>query len=687
MKVTNATTSWRIAQHSDIILAASVVGVLLVLIVPVPTPLLDVLLAMNIACSLLLLMVALSAARPLEFATFPSLLLFTTLFRLSLNVASTRLILLNGYAGEVINAFGHFVVGGNMVVGMIVFLILVVIQFVVITKGAGRVSEVAARFTLDAMPGKQMAIDADLSAGLITEADARRRREQIAQEAEFYGAMDGASKFVRGDAVAGLAITAVNLIGGMIMGKLRGLSVPDAIRTYCILTVGDGLVTQIPSLIIATTAGIIVTKASSSSNLARDVAGEVLSHPRALAIGAGMMSLFGLIPGLPTVPFFILAAMFVALYFAVRRAARPAAEKPSTPEAAAKTAEGPEDLMSMMQVDRLSVEVGYQLIPLLDPARNDEMLRKIRAVRRQLAAKLGIVIPPVRIHDNLQLKPDAYVIRLRGNEIARGSLMADHLLAIDSGMVQKPVAGIETKEPAFGLPARWIAPALKDEAEAAGYTVADPRSVLITHLSETLKKHAPEILTREDVRAMVDHLKEHSPTVVEELIPNVMTLGGVQKILQNLLAEGIPVNDLGAIIEAIADHAPTTKDIGLLTEMVRRSIARTICASVESRGRLGAITLDPAVEQAIAQSVQESAGSGALAMEPGRSEQLIRKIAEAVRKTVTAGYEAVLLTSGPIRRHVRRIVEHVMPDLPVLSYEELTADMRLEGHATVSLEE
>jgi len=687
MKVTNATTSWRIAQHSDIILAASVVGVLLVLIVPVPTPLVDVLLAMNIACSLLLLMVALSAARPLEFATFPSLLLFTTLFRLSLNVASTRLILLNGYAGEVINAFGHFVVGGNMVVGMIVFLILVVIQFVVITKGAGRVSEVAARFTLDAMPGKQMAIDADLSAGLITEADARRRREQIAQEAEFYGAMDGASKFVRGDAVAGLAITAVNLIGGMIMGKLRGLSVPDAIRTYCILTVGDGLVTQIPSLIIATTAGIIVTKASSSSNLARDVAGEVLSHPRALAIGAGMMSLFGLIPGLPTVPFFILAAMFVALYFAVRRAARPAAEKPSTPEAAAKTAEGPEDLMSMMQVDRLSVEVGYQLIPLLDPARNDEMLRKIRAVRRQLAAKLGIVIPPVRIHDNLQLKPDAYVIRLRGNEIARGSLMADHLLAIDSGMVQKPVAGIETKEPAFGLPARWIAPALKDEAEAAGYTVADPRSVLITHLSETLKKHAPEILTREDVRAMVDHLKEHSPTVVEELIPNVMTLGGVQKILQNLLAEGIPVNDLGAIIEAIADHAPTTKDIGLLTEMVRRSIARTICASVESRGRLGAITLDPAVEQAIAQSVQESAGSGALAMEPGRSEQLIRKIAEAVRKTVTAGYEAVLLTSGPIRRHVRRIVEHVMPDLPVLSYEELTADMRLEGHATVSLEE
>jgi len=684
--VPKATTIGRLAQHSDVVLAASVVGVLLVLIVPVPTPLIDVLLATNIACSLLLLMVALSAARPLEFATFPSLLLFTTLFRLSLNVASTRLILLNGYAGQVINAFGHFVVGGNMVVGLIVFLILVVIQFVVITKGAGRVSEVAARFTLDAMPGKQMAIDADLNAGLITEADARRRREQIAQEAEFYGAMDGASKFVRGDAVAGLIITAVNLLGGIIMGKLRGLSIADALRTYSILTVGDGLVTQIPSLIIATTAGIIVTKASSSSNLARDVAGQVLTHPRSLAIGAGMMTLFGLIPGLPTVPFFILAGMFTALYFAVSRATRPA-EKPAAPETPAKTTEGPEDLMNLMQVDRLSIEVGYQLIPLLDPARNDEMLRKIRAVRRQLAAKLGIVIPPVRIHDNLQLKPDAYVIRLRGNEIARGSLMADHFLAIDSGMVQKPIAGQETKEPAFGLPARWITPTQKDDAEAAGYTVADPRSVLITHLTETLKKHAPEILTREDVRAMVDHLKEHSPTVVEELIPNVMTLGGVQKILQNLLAEGIPVNDLGGIIEAIADHAPTTKDIDLLTEMVRKSIARTICASVESRGRLGAITLDPAVEQAIARSVQEAGGGTALVMEPSRSEQLMRRIVDAVRKTVTAGFEAVLLTSGPIRRHVRRIVEHVMPDLPVLSYEELTPDMHLEGHATIALDD
>jgi len=677
-----------LARHSDVFLAASVVGVLLVLIVPVPTPLVDVLLTLNIACSLLLLMVALSAARPLEFSTFPSLLLFTTLFRLSLNVASTRLILLNGYAGEVINAFGHFVVAGNMVVGLIVFLILVVIQFVVITRGAGRVSEVAARFTLDAMPGKQMAIDADLNSGLITEDQARRRREQIAQEAEFYGAMDGASKFVRGDAIAGIVITAVNLLGGMVMGKVNGMSIGEALRTYSILTVGDGLVTQIPSLIIATTAGIIVTKASSSTNLARDVAGEVLTHPRSLAIGAGIMALFGLVPGLPTLPFFVLSAVFVGLFLACRRAARERAATPREGEPAQAPPPTEEtELASLMQVDRVAVEVGYQLIPLVDPAQSDEMLRKIRALRRQLAAKLGIIVPPIRIHDNLQLKPQEYVIRLRGNEVARAELLADHLLAIDSGMVQAPLEGQPTREPAFGLPALWISPTQKDLAEAAGYTVADPRSVLITHLSEVLKKHAAELLTREDVRQLVDHLKEHSPTVVEELIPNLISLGGVQKVLQGLLSEGVPVCDLGSILEAIADHASKTKDPSALTELVRKSIARTICSHVETRGRLGAITLDPALEQMIAQSVQEAGGGAVLVLEPTRSEQLLKKIADAVRSTVTAGYEAVLLTSSPIRKHVRRIVEHIMPDLPVLSYDELVPDMRLEGRATVALEE
>ena len=677
----------RLARNSDVVLAAGVVGVLLVLIVPIPTFMVDILLSLNIAISLLLLMVALSASKALEFSTFPSLLLFTTLFRLALNVASTRLVLLNGYAGQVINAFGHFVVGGNMVVGLVVFMILCIIQFVVIIKGAGRISEVAARFTLDAMPGKQMAIDADLNAGLINEQQARDRRQKIAQEAEFYGAMDGASKFVRGDAVAGMIIIVVNLVGGIIMGKLRGMAITDAIQTYSILTVGDGLVTQIPSLIIATTSGIITTKASSSTNLARDVGSELLTHPRALAIGAGVMALFGMVPGLPTVPFLVIAALFLGLSWVMRRSAAEAAKPQPKTGAQAKALDENAELRKALRVDRMSIEVGYQLIPLLDPGQNDEMLRKIRAVRKQMAQKLGILVPPIRIHDNLQVKPNEYVVRLRGNELARGILLANNLLAIDSGMVQKPVKGQETREPAFGLPALWIAPAQKDEAEAAGYTVADPRSVLITHLTEIIRKQAPEILSRDDVKTLMDGLKETYPTVIEELTPAVIGLGGVQKVLQNLLAEGIPITDLGGILEAIADHAATTKDPLQLTELVRKSIARTICATVESRGNVGAITLDPSLERLIAQCIHEGGSGAAVVLEPSRTEQLIRKVAAAVRDTVAGGFEAVLLTSSPIRRHVRRMVQHAVPELPVLAYDELVPAMRLEGRATVSLDE
>jgi flagellar biosynthesis protein FlhA len=686
--VLQQSTISKLAQHSDVLLAAAAVGVIFVLIVPIPTALVDVLLTLNIALSLLLMMIALSTAKALDFSTFPSVLLFTTLFRLALNVASTRLILLNGFAGDVINAFGHFVVGGNMVVGMVIFLILVVIQFVVITKGAGRVSEVAARFTLDAMPGKQMAIDADLNAGMITEHQARERRERIAREAEFYGAMDGASKFVRGDAVAGLIITAVNLIGGIVMATLRGMSMSEAVATYGILTVGDGLVTQVPSLIVATTAGILTTKASSSTNLAQDLAGQILMHPRSLAIASGIMVLFGIIPGLPTIPFFILAGVFLGLFAVTRKVTgqiKAAEAAAAASEADAKPTDDNSMLTSAIKVDRMSIEVGYQLVSLLDPGLSDEMLRKIRALRKQLAGKLGIIVPPIRIHDNLTLKPDQYVVRLRGNEIARGRLLADNLLAIDSGMVSRPVRGEETQEPAFGLPAIWISPSQKDEAEAAGYTVADPRSVLITHLSEIIKKHSSEILSREDVKHLVDAIRENCPTVVEELVPNVLSLGGVQKVLQNLLAEGIPITDLSGILEAIADHAPQAKDPLILTENVRKSIARTICSHVESRGAIGAITLDPSLERAIAMAIQE--GSSAVVLEPTRSEQMIANIVKAVRETVAGGFEAVLLTSSPIRRHVRRIVEHVVPELPVLAYDELMPGMKLEGRATVAIDE
>ena len=679
----------KLAQHSDVILAVAVVGVLLVLIVPIPTALVDVLLTLNIAGALLLLMVTLSAAKSLEFSTFPSLLLFTTLLRLSLNVASTRLILLNGYAGEVINAFGNFVVGGNVIVGMIVFLILVIIQFVVITKGSGRISEVAARFTLDAMPGKQMAIDADLNSGLISEDDARARRQKVAEEAEFYGAMDGASKFVRGDAVAGIIITAVNLVGGILMGKLNGLSIGEAVQTYSILTVGDGLVSQSPSLIIATTAGIIVTKASSSSNLARDMASQVLMHPRSLATAAGMVFFFGIIPGLPTIPFFILGTVLAGVCLAVRSTIRRRDQADEATKIARSEQADPEqaDGVNLPRVDRLSIEVGFQLIPLLDPMQSDDMLRKIRAVRQQLAANLGIVVPPVRIHDNLQLQSGEYAIRMRGNEIARGSILANNMLAIDSGMVTTPVQGVETTEPAFGLPALWIDPTKKDEAQAAGYTVADSRSVLITHLTEAIKKHACELLTREDVRALVDGVKAQEPTVVEELIPNVLSLGGVQKVLQGLLAEGIPITDHGGILEAIADNAGVTTHAPPLVELVRKSLSRTICTNIEARGKVCAITLDPTVEQMIAQSVQESPGDDGMVLEPARSETLVKNIVKAVRETVSSGYEAVLLTSSPIRRHVRRIVQHVIPELPVLAYDELIPEMKLEGLSTVALEE
>ena len=675
-----------LARHSDLALAAGVVGVLFVLVVPVPAPVIDILLTLNIACSLLLLLVALGGGKALDFNTFPSLLLFATLFRLSMNVASTRLILLHGYAGQVISAFGNFVVGGNMVVGLIIFLVLIVIQFVVITKGSGRISEVAARFTLDAMPGKQMAIDADLNSGLISEEEARRRRETISQEAEFYGSMDGASKFVRGDAVAGLVITAINLLGGMIMGKINGMSVGEAAQTYSILTVGDGLVSQIPSLIIATTAAVIVTKASSNHNLARSAGKQVLTDPRAIGTAATIMFFFGLIPGLPTGPFMLLAFLLSGLFVALRRSrAAEAAAEPEPRPAPTALAE-PEQLVELLRVDRMAIEVGYRIIPLLDPRQNNEMVRKIGAVRRQMAQRLGVVVPPIRITDNLQLKPEEYVIRLKGQTVARGTLLPGHYLAMDAGLVQEAVEGIETSEPAFGLPALWIPADRKEAAEAAGYTVADPRSVLITHLNETIKKHAHEILTREDVRTLVDGLKERTPTIVDELVPNVISLGGIQNVLQNLLREGIPVNDLGTILEAVADSALKTKDPDLLTEFVRKAMSRTICAHVQQRGgRLGAITLDPAIEQMIAMAIQEGGDGNAVHLEPKASARFIEQLMQMVRDTVASGFEAVLLVSSPIRRHVRRIVEQVVPDLPVLAYDELVNDLPIEGRGTVSV--
>jgi len=675
----------RMAQHSDIALAAAVVMVLVVLILPLPPPLLDILLTINISFAMVVLLVTLNASESLEFSTFPSLLLFVTLFRLALNVASTRLILLNGFAGQVITAFGDFVVGGNIVVGMIVFLILVIIQFVVITKGAGRISEVAARFTLDAMPGKQMAIDADLNAGLITEEQARERREKIAREAEFYGAMDGASKFVRGDAIAGIIITIINILGGIIIGALKGMPVAEALKTYSILTVGDGLVSQIPSLIIATASGILITKASSKNNLSRDMTSQIFRQPKSMLIAAGILLFFGLVPGLPNIPFFVMAAVLVLLNLIARRAsglAQAAAAEKAAAESQAQPQPGdPDNLQELLEVDRLSVEVGYRLIPLVAPDSGGGLLDKIAAIRKRLAKSLGFVIPAVRIRDNVQLEPDAYSILLRGSTIGSGRLAVDSLLAMDSGNVVEKVPGTPTTEPAFGLPALWIDPAHKELAELNGYTVIEPITVLVTHFSELVKRHAHEMLCREDVAKLVENVKAESPTVVNELIPNLLPLSAVQRILANLLEEKVPIVDLPAILEAAADYADKTKDPDTLTELVRQRLARTISARYAPDGVLQAIALAPQLEEELMQKTSQDA------VEPALAERLVRDISDAFRKTVTSGKDAVVLTSALIRRRVRSLLGNTLPDLAVLSYNELAPGVQVVPVGTAGAEE
>jgi len=681
----------KLVQHSDIALAVAVLVVLVVLVLPLPPALLDVLITINISVGLMVLLVTLNASESLEFSTFPSLLLFVTLFRLALNVASTRLILLNGYAGQVITAFGDFVVGGNIVVGMVVFLILVIIQFVVITKGAGRISEVAARFTLDAMPGKQMAIDADLNAGLITEDTARDRREKIAREAEFYGAMDGASKFVRGDAIAGIIITLVNILGGIIIGALKGMPVSEALKTYSILTVGDGLVTQIPSLIIATASGILITKASSQSKLSHELTGQLFSQPKSLLIAAGILMFFGVVPGLPSLPFLVMAVIFGLLHHFSKRAAQPggpeeagAQAPPGARPAAAQPKPGPpgpDDLRDLLEVDRIAVEVGYRLIPLVAPESEGGLLDKISAIRKRLAKGLGFVIPPVRIMDNVQLEPDAYRILLRGEQVGSGRLVVDGLLAMDAGNVIEKVEGTPTIEPAFGLPALWIDITQKERAEMNGYTVIDPVTVLVTHFSELVKRHAHEILCREDVHKLVDNLKTENPTVVEELIPNLLPLSAVQKVLSNLLKEKVPILDLPAILEALANHAPTTKDPDALTEFVRQALGRTICGRyADDQGTLRAIALAPELEQTLLQNIAQEA------IEPGLAQRIVKEVGEAFKKTVSSGIDAVLLTSSFVRRHVRNIISPTLPDLPVLSYGEIPPSFQISPVMTVGTE-
>ncbi len=660
------------------LLAACFLGILAVMIVPMPPFLLDGLLCLNLTTSLLIVMSVLNASRPTDFSTFPSVLLFTALFRLALNVASTRLILLTGDAGSVIRTFGDFVVGGQPVVGVIIFLILIVIQFVVITKGQNRISEVAARFTLDAMPGKQMSIDADLNAGLITNEEAKARRKGLTQEAEFYGAMDGAGKFVRGDAVAGLIITGVNIAGGLVIAMVYGgMGFSDALEKYTVLTVGDGLVSQIPGLLVSTASGVLVTKGASEAGLGQEMGEQMLRSGRAMRSVAAILVAMSLLPGMPTTLFVSAAVALAAFGSALdsqRRIDDDAAAAAAEPAAPDPTAAPIEDLLS---VDRLGIEIGYRLIGLVEPGRHGGLLDHIRSVRRQFATSLGVVVPPIRVRDNVQLEPNAYRIMLGGQEVARGEVRAGHFLAMDPGGSAPPIGGVETIEPAFGLPARWIAEADKDRAEMHGYTVIDAPSVLVTHLTEVLKKIAGELLSRDDVKSLVDNLKKTSPAVVDELIPGQLTLGQVQRILSSLLREAVPIRNLQTILESLADACIDTKDPQRLVEQVRSRLARTIVEPhLDAQGTLHAAFLEPELERKLAEAM--AGGDGIANLPGGFLGRFVDSTANALAAMARAGRDPVLITRATLRPFLAEAITGVIPNAAVLSYQETGPAKRIE---------
>ena len=671
-----------LTRHSDLLLAIAVVALLAILVVPLPTPLMDVLISLNISFAILTLLMTLSATRPLELNTFPSLLLFLTLLRLGLNVASTRLILLRGDAGRVIQAFGDFVVGGDLIVGIVIFLILIIIQFVVITKGATRISEVAARFTLDAMPGKQLSIDADLNAGLITEEEARGRRAQITQEAEFFGAMDGASKFVRGDAIAGLIITVVNIVGGILLGLKGGMAVSEALKKFAILTVGDGLVSQIPALIIATAAGILVTKSSSKSMLSYELTMQYVSKPRAIGIGAFVVLLVSIMPGLPTIPFLAMALVLGVLYLYTRRGIEGAGEEREDLSRDHQASFEKTSLEELLTVDRLGIELGFRLIPLVNDTRDGKLMEHIGMMRRQFASTYGFIVPPIRIRDNMQLEPNEYRVLIGGQEVGRGTVFLNHYLALPSGTACDDLEGIETKEPTFGLPAKWIPRDRKEEAEMKDYTLIDPSSVLITHLSEIIKQNAADLLTRDDVQELLENLKEKSPTVVNELVPNLMTIGEVQKVLQLLLKERIPIRNFSEILEAIADHAPKSKDPVFLTERVRQAISRVLCNSYKDKeGMISVVTLDPGLERRIADWISPGKTDGVKPHHPDFLQRLVDAVSATVKGPVSIGKDVVILVKPEIRRTLSDLLSPVLPRIGVLSYNEVlgAGTIRTEG--------
>ncbi|MBC8003320.1 MAG: flagellar biosynthesis protein FlhA [Opitutaceae bacterium] len=685
-------------KNGDLFLTGGLFLTILLMILPVPPFLLDGLLAISIAMSLLILLVILYVKEPADFTGFPTLLLFITLFRLALNIASTRLILLDGYAGHIIEAFGNFVVRGNYVVGIVIFAILVIINFIVITKGAGRIAEVAARFTLDAMPGKQMAIDAELNAGMINETEARTRRRKVEQEADFYGAMDGASKFVRGDAIAAILITLINIIGGFAIGIMqKGMSVTDALQRFTLLSIGDGLVSQIPALITSTAAGILVTRAAGKDDLGRELSKQLLFNPRSLYILSAMMMVFAIVPGLPMVPFLILAiaAFAVARALGNQKGLAIASGEAGETASGAATAGAPtkpgaagaagDKLETLLNLDTLQIELGYGLVSLADTRKGGDLLERVTGVRKTFAQEMGVIVPPIRLRDNLQLGPNEYRFLLKGNAVAQGELMPSHWLAMNATNSKTTLKGVPTVEPVFKLPATWVTDVERKNAEISGYTVVDAASVLVTHLSETVKRNCHDILSRQDVQNLLDNLKQTHPTIVMELIPGQLNVGQIQRVLQNLLAEGISIRNLAGILEKVGDYAALTKNPDELSEHARRALSAQIVKPYQQdNGSLRAITMEPKLEQQIAQGVRQSPTEISLVMEPKLARHVVESLSQRIQQLLAAGQPPVVLCAPQIRLAFRRFFETTFAELSVLSYAEVPARVEIQSAATIT---
>ncbi len=679
-------------RSSDMLVAVGIISIIIMMIVPVPDFLLDLLLTLNITLGLIIMLVSMYTKSTLEFSIFPSILLVSTLFRLALNISSTRLILLKGdeFDSKIIKAFGDFVVGGNYVVGIIIFLIITVIQFVVITKGAGRVAEVGARFMLDGMPGKQMSIDADFNAGIITEEQAKKKRQDLQQEADFYGSMDGASKFVQGDAIAGIVITIINIIGGLVIGVWQHeMPVGEAAVVFTLLTVGDGLVSQIPALLISTATGLVVTRAASDSNLGQDIVGQLLAQPQAVGIASGVLFFLGMIPGLPTVAFWTLGAVAGVASYAItetKKETKMQATEDKRMEEKEKSKKT-ENVASLLVTDTMELEIGYSLIPLVDVNQGGTLLERIQMLRRQAALELGLIVPPIRIRDNMQLKPDMYVLKIKGMEVATGNLMVNHYLAMDPGAAVKQIQGIETIEPAFGLPAIWITELQREEAELAGYTVADISSVVATHVTELIKRHASEILGRKEVQTIINTMRESYADLIQELIPTVLKVGEFQKILQNLLKEGVSIRNMITILETLADIAPDAGgDLDYITEKVRESLKRQITKQfVQMDGTLSVITLDPALEEMLQNAVEKSDRGAYLAVSAEIAQKIWASVNEESRKLSSLGINPVLLVSGGIRPYFKKFIDKVVPGVNVLSYNEIADGVSVNGVSIVTV--